>query len=157
MPPRLESTDFESLAGWIDDDHQAAFRAFERSARAIAQTHPRPAQSAAPELIANARAALCAGGTAKRDARRFFESQFRPFRVVPENGRGFLTGYYEACVPASRIETEAFRWPILARPTNLVSLGLNAVPAGFPEGVSGARRLSDGLLVPYAEIGRAHV
>ena len=60
MPPRLESMDFDSLAGWIDDDHQAAFCAFERSARAIAQTHPRPAQSAAPELIANARAALCA-------------------------------------------------------------------------------------------------
>jgi len=28
--------DFESLGGWIDDDHQAAFCAFERSARAIA-------------------------------------------------------------------------------------------------------------------------
>ena len=68
--PRLESLDFESLAGWIDDDHQAAFCAFERSARAIAagQTSPRPAQSAPPELVANARAALCAGshGRARR-------------------------------------------------------------------------------------------
>ena len=42
MPPRLESMDFESLAGWIDDDHQAAFCAFERSARAIAR-NPSPA------------------------------------------------------------------------------------------------------------------
>ena len=153
MPPRLESMDFESLAGWIDDDHQAAFCAFERSARAIAagQTHPRPAQSAPPELIANARAALCAGITAERDARRFFESRFRPFRVVPENGRGFLTGYYEPCVPASRVETEAFRWPILARPTDLVTFGLDPAPVGFPKDISGARRLSDGSLVPYAD------
>jgi membrane-bound lytic murein transglycosylase A len=151
MPPRLESMDFESLAGWIDDDHQAAFCAFERSARAIAQTHPRPAQSATPELIANARAALCAGAAAERDARRFFESRFRPFRVVPENGRGFLTGYYEPCVPASRVETEEYHWPILARPTDLLTFGVDPAPVGFPTDISGARRLGDGSLVPYAD------
>jgi len=149
--PRVESLDFESLAGWSDDDHQAAFRAFERSARAITggQTSPRTAQAAAPELIASARAALC--GTASADARRFFETWFRPFRVVPENGRGFLTGYYEPCVPASRVETEAFRWPILARPADLVTFSLDALLAGFPKDISGARRLSDGSFVPYAD------
>jgi membrane-bound lytic murein transglycosylase A len=147
--PRVESLDFESLAGWSDDDHQAAFRAFERSARAIAgnQTSPRTAQAAAPELVASARAALC--GIAAADARRFFETWFRPFRVVPEKERGFLTGYYEPCVPASRVETEAFRWPILARPADLVTFSLDALPAGFPKDISGARRLSDGSFVPY--------
>jgi membrane-bound lytic murein transglycosylase A len=151
MQPRLESLDFESLAGWIDDDHQAAFCAFERSARAIAagQTSPRTAQSASPELLANARAALC--GLDSADPRRFFETRFRPFRVVPENGRGFLTGYYEPCVPASRVETEAFRWPILARPKDLVTFGLDPPPAGFPKDITSARRLSDGSLVPYAD------
>jgi len=151
MPPRLESMDFDSLAGWVDDDHQAAFCAFERSAPAIAQTHPRPAQSAAPELIANARAALCEAAASERNARRFFETRFRPFRIVPETGGGFLTGYYEPCVPASRIEAEAFRWPILARPTDLVTFGVDAAPAGFPKDISGARRLSNGALVPYAD------
>jgi membrane-bound lytic murein transglycosylase A len=149
--PRVESLDFESLAGWSDDDHQAAFCAFERSARAIAgcQTSPRTAQAAAPELIASARAALCGAATA--DARRFFETRFLPFRVVPENGRGFLTGYYEPCVAASRVETEAFRWPILARPKDLVTFGVDPAPLGFPKDTSGARRLTDGLFVPYAE------
>jgi membrane-bound lytic murein transglycosylase A len=149
--PRLESLDFESLAGWIDDDHQAAFRAFERSARAIAagQTSPRPAQFAAPDLAANARAALC--GPPAADARRFFEKWFQPFRVVAENGRGFLTGYYEPCVAASRVETEAFRWPILARPKDLVTFGLDPPPAGFPKDITCARRLSDGSLVPYPD------
>jgi membrane-bound lytic murein transglycosylase A len=153
MSPRLESMDFESLAGWIDDDHQAAFCAFQRSARAIAvsRTDPRPAQSAAPQLIASARAAVCEDGAAAQDARRFFETRFRPFRVVPEKGRGFLTGYYEPCVPASRVETEAFRWPILARPTDLVTFGVDPAPVGFPKDISGARRLSDDSLVPYAD------
>jgi membrane-bound lytic murein transglycosylase A len=147
--PRLESLDFESLAGWADDDHQAAFRAFKRSARAIAggQVSPRPAQFAAPDLAANARAALREAAAA--DARQFFETRFRPFRVVPENGRGFLTGYYEPCVPASRVETEAFRWPLLARPKDLVTFGLDPPPAGFPKDVTCARRLSDGSLGPY--------
>jgi peptidoglycan lytic transglycosylase A len=151
--PRLKSLDFEALAGWSDDDHLAALRAFERSARAIAagRISPRPAQSAPLELVAKAHAALCPVIPAEQDARRFFETRFRPFRVIPEDGGGFLTGYYEPCVAASMIETEEFRWPILGRPADLVSFGFNAVPVGFPEGVSGARRLSDGLLVPYAD------
>jgi membrane-bound lytic murein transglycosylase A len=148
--------DFESLAGWVDDDHQAAFCAFERSAQAIGagRTEPRPAQPAPPKLIANACAALCADTKAERDARRFFETGFRPFRVVPENSRGFLTGYYEPCVPASRVETEEFRWPILARPTDLVTFGLDPPRIGFPKDLTGARRLSDGSLVPYADRGQ---
>jgi membrane-bound lytic murein transglycosylase A len=151
--PRLESLDFESLAGWSDDDHLAALRAFQRSARALAANRisPRPAQSAPRELVANAHAALCAVTTAERDSRRFFETRFRPFRVIPQDGGGFLTGYYEPCVAASTVETEEFRWPILSRPADLVTFGLDAVPVGLPKGVSGARRLSDGSLVPYAD------
>ncbi len=153
MQPSLEPLDFESLAGWADDDHQAAFRAFERSARAIStgQADPRPAQSAPPELMASARAALCADAAAKRDARGFFEKRFRPFRVVLQNGGGFLTGYYEPCVPGSRVETEEFRWPILARPTDLVTFSLDPPSTGFPKDLTGARRLSDCSLVPYAD------
>ncbi|MGH6798665.1 MAG: MltA domain-containing protein, partial [Roseiarcus sp.] len=153
MRPRLETLDFPSLAGWTEDDHLAAFHAFERSARAIAagRPSPRPAQPAAAELIANARAALCGASAAERDARHFFETRFRPFRVVPEDGGGFLTGYYEPCVPASTVETEEFRWPILGRPADLATLAFDAAPVGFPSEVSGARRLVDGSLVPYAE------
>ena len=151
MRPLLEPVDFGSLAGWSEDDHLAAFHAFERSAKALTagQTSPRPARPAPPELVAAARAALSSGVTAKREARRFFETRFRPFRVVRQNGAGFLTGYYEPCVPASKVETEEFRWPMLARPADLVTFGPDAAPAGFPAGVSGARRLGDGSLVPY--------
>ena len=71
--------------------------------------------------------------------------------MVPESGRGFLTGYYEPCVPASRVQTEAFAWPILARPTDLVTFGADPPPVAFPKDVSGAKRLSDGSLVPYPD------
>ena len=151
MRPLLEPVDFGSLAGWSEDDHLAAFHAFERSAKALTagQTSPRPARPAPPELVVNARASLCQATAAELDARRFFEARFRPFRVIPENGAGFLTGYYEPCIPASTIETEAFSWPILARPADLVTFGLDAAPLDFPGGITGARRLTDGSLVPY--------
>jgi membrane-bound lytic murein transglycosylase A len=149
--PLLEPVDFGSLPGWNEDDHQAAFCAFKRSARAltVGQISPRPGRLAPPELVASARAALCPDIATNGRARLFFETRFRPFRVVPGKGGGFLTGYYEPCVPASAVETEEFRWPILARPADLTTFGLGAAPSGFPAGVSGARRLSDGSLVPY--------
>jgi len=153
MQARLEALGFESLAGWNDDDHLAALRAFERSACALAagRESARPAELASPELIATARAALGATVATRREAQRFFETRFRPFRVIPESGTGFLTGYYEPCVPASMVETDDFRWPILARPPDLATFAPGAAPTGFPEAVSGARRLRDGSLVPYAE------
>jgi peptidoglycan lytic transglycosylase A len=149
--PRLEKLDFESLAGWAEDDHLAALIAFRRSAEALAEGEhsPRPARPASPELVATARAALCPDIATDGQARRFFETRFRPCRVVPENGAGFLTGYYEPCVRASKVETEEFRWPILGRPADLVTFGLDPAPAGFPGGVTGARRLGDGSLAPY--------
>ena len=153
MQARLEKLEFESLAGWAEDDHLAALRAFERSARAIvaSQESPRPARAPPPGLIASARAAICATDAPPQDARRFFETRFRAFRVVPEDKAGFLTGYYEPCAPASPVETTIFRWPILARPADLVTFAPGAAPTGFPDGVSGARRLCDGSLVPYAD------
>jgi membrane-bound lytic murein transglycosylase A len=148
---RLETLDFESLVGWAEDDHAAALGAFERSARALlmGQASARPARPAPAQLLAKARASLCA--TSPQDARRFFETGFRAFRVLPEAGAGFLTGYYEPCVSASVIETDEFRWPILARPADLVTFAPDAAPPGFPEGISGARRLRDGSLIPYAD------
>jgi membrane-bound lytic murein transglycosylase A len=151
VPSRLEALDFQKLAGWGEEDHLAALRTFESSARALVagRRGPRPARAPSPALILSARAALDAVATAERDARRFFETHFRPFRVIAENGRGFLTGYYEPCVPASMRETEEFGWPILGRPPDLVTFAPDDAPAGFPAGISSARRLSDGSLAPY--------
>jgi len=149
--PRLEPLAFDDLKSFRDDDHMAAFRCFERSARVLVDGDlgPRVAMEPSDALIEAARAALASTPTDVAAARRFFESRFRPFRVVPEAGYGFLTGYYEPCDAGSLVETEAFRWPILARPQDLVSFAPGETPLGLPEGVAGARRRSDGALVPY--------
>jgi membrane-bound lytic murein transglycosylase A len=148
---RLEAIDFGHLPGWAADDHAEALRVFARSAAVLGEkaAATRPARPPSPAFIATARAALAVGDYDSSGARRFFETRFRPFRVVPENGPGFLTSYYEPCVRAARSETEEFRWPILRRPPNLVTFAPEDRPAGIPDGVSGARRLNDGSLIPY--------
>jgi membrane-bound lytic murein transglycosylase A len=151
VPFRLEALDFESLAGWAEDDHLSAFRSFWRSAGALAVSRdaPRPALAPQPELIVAARAALAETVASACEARRFFEARFRPFRVVPESARGFLTGYYEPCVAASRLQTAEFRWPILARPADLLTFTPGQTPAELPREISAARRRADGSLEPY--------
>jgi membrane-bound lytic murein transglycosylase A len=150
---RLEPVGFEALAGFDDDDQLAAFRAFERSAEALLRGGPSPRAASPPSraLTETFEAALASHAADAAGARRFFETRFQPFRVIPDAGGGFLTGYYEPCVPASRVETQRFRWPILARPPDLIALSPGEAPPGFPEGVTGARRLADGALAPYDE------
>ena len=153
-PPRLEPLDFDDLEGFGDDNLLAAFRCFERSARGLAELKAgaRTARPPSAALVAAARVALTSGAGDDAGARRFFEACFRPFRIISEPpAAGFLTGYYEPCVQGSPVETDTFRWPILARPPDLVSLAPGATLPGFPEGVSGARRRSDGSLVPYGD------
>ncbi len=148
---RLEPRPFSSLAGFADDDALAAFRCFTVSAHAIAEgrAEGRTARAPSVALACAARAALAATVEEPAEARAFFQRWFRPFRVNPETGEGFLTGYYEPVIAGSRAETPAFPWPLLRRPGDLVAFPPGAAPAGFPEGVSGARRLPDGALVPY--------
>ena len=152
MPPSLAPLDFERLIGLFDDDWLTVFGCFRRSSLALVEgrASPRPARRPSRELIGAARAALGADVDDAAGALEFFRRCFRPFRVAPESkAEGFLTGYYEPLIAASRAETEEFSWPILARPSDLVSLGPSEAPTGFPPGVSGARRRLDGSLVPY--------
>jgi membrane-bound lytic murein transglycosylase A len=152
LTPRVERLDFRDIAGFGGDDHLAAFRCFERSACALVKgrSEGRTARPPTAALLAAGRSALGASVANADGARRFFETWFRPFRVLPgPSDAGFLTGYYEPCVRASLTETDGFRWPLLGRPSDLVSFAPGDTPPGFPESITGARRLSDGSLVPY--------
>ncbi|MBV9287443.1 MAG: MltA domain-containing protein [Hyphomicrobiales bacterium] len=151
---RFAPVGFESLLGFGEDDHLAAFRCFAGSARALAagKAEVRPARSASLALLAAGRAALQARVADGAQARRFFEAWFRPFRVIAEPpGEGLLTGYYEPCVGASRRQTATYRWPLLRRPDDLVTFAPGAAPADFPAGVTGARRRDDGRFEPYPD------
>ena len=71
---------------------------------------------------------LAAGGTVDRaQARKFFESNFKPVRILPElhtygyytGADGFYTGYYEAEVTGSRVKTEEYNVPLYGVPAKV--------------------------------------
>ncbi|HEY3719484.1 MAG TPA: MltA domain-containing protein [Roseiarcus sp.] len=147
----LEPLAFEALAGFDEDDLSAAFGVFARSARAIAEDAAplRAARLASEGLRRAAAEALAAPAHDAGAARRFLTTHFRPFRVRPSSGRGFLTGYYEPWVRGSAAPTPDFTAPILARPADLVTAPAGA--ARFDPAATGARRLADGSLVPFPD------
>ena len=82
------------------------------------------------------------------NATGFFELYFRPYRVVPQQGRGFLTGYYEPEIPGSLERSDAFPVPVLARPSDLVTFPTGATPEPLDPELSAARKTVIGF-EPY--------
>ena len=83
-------------------------------------------------------------------ARRFFETEFVPYRVSGRAGPvGKFTGYYVQEIHASRTKHGAFTIPVLARPPDLVEVELDRFARdGHGRNLWG-RLDADGALVPY--------
>jgi membrane-bound lytic murein transglycosylase A len=56
-------------------------------------------------------------------ARAFFEAHFKPFRIAPVSGEGFVTGFFEPEVEARLSASLAFPVPLLAPPEGLREIG----------------------------------
>ncbi|WP_091132271.1 murein transglycosylase A [Microvirga guangxiensis] len=149
---RLEALSFKDLDSWAEDDHAAAFKAFLRSCRALdsSAAELRPAQSPNRELLAICRKALEHENLPRTEARRFFETHFQPFAVVPHSGRGFLTGYYEPEFLGSRTPDSHYKVPLLARPDDLVTVPQGQTLPGIDKGLQAARRTAKGY-EPYPD------
>ncbi len=152
---KLAPLAYSELPGWAEDDHAAAFVAFRRGVAALS-THPPKARSAGldPERLAGIiRRTAALPDLDAAAARRFFEQEFTPFDVVPDEGPAFYTGYYEPIVEGSRVETDRFRVPLYGPPADLVEIDPDAPPPGMEIGYRYARRTADGDLVPYLDRG----
>jgi membrane-bound lytic murein transglycosylase A len=120
---------FSGIAGWTDDNHLAAWKAFLASCGPILKTaspDPKPDEPRFKQDLLNVcRLALAKAKPSVRtrvDARRFFETYFRPHRVSGAKGPGLLTGYYEPLIKGSRVRTAEFSVPIYRRPSDLVNI-----------------------------------
>jgi membrane-bound lytic murein transglycosylase A len=146
---------FADLMGWREDDAAAAFSAFLLSAPGLVRQPPADGALAvrASDLRSIASIALdqAAGrpdGMTPDDARAFFEANFTPYAVIPHQGHPFLTGYFEPEVEGSRARTERFRYPLYARPPDLVDVDDANRPIGWDAGNRFARQTAAGL-EPY--------
>ncbi len=129
---QTEALTFAALDGWKDDDQAAAFQAYMKSCGAILQGSKamRKAQPVYGGLFnaCEKAAKLAAGGTVDRaQARKFFEANFKPVRILPEvhtygyytGADGFYTGYYEPEVAGSRVKTEEYNVPLYKVPATV--------------------------------------
>lgn len=119
---RLVEIPFADLSGWAEDDHAAAFAAFHRSAIRLTEKNP-TSKALGPDSTAlsrKGRLALDLGQNVdSAAARAFFEAHFRPFRIEPVSGAGFVTGFFEPEVEARLHPSLAFPVPLLAPPDGL--------------------------------------
>ncbi len=157
----LQPLSFEALAGWRNDDCLEAFRVYLKSCQAILESRsPLRSGQPVPSLLAETcKRAVAARNISTVDvARSFFESNFRPHRIVPlpkkdTRPEGFLTGYYEPVIPGSYERTAEYTEPLLSKPLSHVVLeGDNAIQ-GLPPGLTTAYRDRNGKLLPYPDRG----
>lgn len=126
--PVLERLAFQDIKGWGQDDHLAAWQAFHKSAQRMGSAPPKTRGLGidGTRLAALSGAALELGkGISSTAARAFFEQHFTPYAMLGDaknDEDGFVTGFFEPEVVASRVPTDRFRYPLYARPADLVDV-----------------------------------
>ncbi|GAB4539326.1 MAG: murein transglycosylase A [Roseibium sp.] len=145
IPDHLEAISFGELGGWADDDHREALHAF---LRLCGKPLPQGAETAFPRIAPKDLQELCTEAAAAASgpagaARRFLERRFTPYRV---RRNGFVTGYFEPELEASREPAADFPVPLHKKPAGLETVSPANRPAGWPEHLSHGRRLGETLV-----------
>ncbi len=140
------------IAGWSEDDHLEAYKAFRLSCRPIAAQRTLPADPKALGISLRdpCRAAKASGISDGARARAFFEEHFLPLRISRlGEGEGFVTGYYEPVIDGSRTQTDVYTVPVYRRPSNLFVRGVKQSASGLPNKGQVFRKIGRRKLVPY--------
>jgi membrane-bound lytic murein transglycosylase A len=145
---------FDRVPGWADDRHGAALPALLAScARLKAQPPDSPFTPEARFGRIKDWLALCAEAAAippadHARARYFFETRFEPVQALNnDRASGLITGYYEAELNGSWRPDARYRYPLYARPPDLVSVDLGAFRGDW-KGQQIYGRLVDGRVLP---------
>ena len=154
---RYQAVNWSALPGWSQDTLADVWPAWQVSCRALLKKETERAVWETP-----CRAAEAVDSTRTEAVRAFFEAYFQPWQILAEGldgatDRGLITGYYEPLLAGSRTMDARYRFPLYARPADLLVVDLAAL---YPE-LEGKRvrgRLVGNKVVPYysrAEIDRA--
>ncbi|MGI9385270.1 MAG: murein transglycosylase A [Methyloligellaceae bacterium] len=154
--PRFVPRAFAELPQWAADRHGKAFAAFRLSCARIDWVARERASEAGgtakgephPFLAVCLRALAHGEGIADAQAKAFFESHFVPHEVVQPDGDGFLTGYFEPELRASRTPSDTFYVPVYGKPDDLTVLVPDEKRGTLSDQMTAGRKTSDGVK-PY--------
>lgn len=140
----MQPANWSELPGWTEDDLSSAWPAFLQSCQALAKRSQWPLWRAACEEAKNLKT------TDNAVLRRFFESNFRPYRLTNPDGStgGLITGYYEPLLRGSRQRTAKFSQPVLGVPDDLLTIDLSEVVPDL-KNYRLRGRLQGNKVVPY--------
>jgi membrane-bound lytic murein transglycosylase A len=122
MADVLTPITFSQVQGWPHADLSPSLSAFQRSAAEILKTASgfrRGTQFGGKQQHWQVACTAAANAT---DAKVFFETHFRPFKVTDsEKPEGLFTGYYEPLVQGSLQPSPDYPVPVYSRPGDLVA------------------------------------
>ncbi|MER2606929.1 MAG: MltA domain-containing protein [Siculibacillus sp.] len=145
----LRPVSFSTLDGWAALDAAPVFATFRRNAAHHAAIPPKTRAlgiDGAALAAIHRRALDRPPSLDPAEARAFFEAHFEPVRVVPRDGEGFLTGYFEPELEGTRRPDPRFPVALLARPDDLVDVDDHNRPDDMDPSYAFARRTADGLV-----------
>ncbi|NQV85361.1 MAG: murein transglycosylase A [Rhodospirillales bacterium] len=152
---RLDATTFRQLPGWITDNHAEALAVFLKSCEKLKALPPArnigteslPTTAGEWRVVCNAAARV--NTASKTEVQYFFESRFTPHHATNNaQPTGLFTGYYEPELRGAWRPDATYRYPIYARPKDLISINLGAFRDEW-KGQSLAGRLDNNKLTPY--------
>jgi membrane-bound lytic murein transglycosylase A len=152
---RYEPVPFDRLAGWSDDNHEAALSAFRHSCRRLAAIPfdgRDRLEAAIRSGLVRVATMLDDGGrhpAGRGDARALFEHGFVPCRIVHDEPDGLLTGYFEPVLAGSREPRAEFSVALYRRPPELVDLVDPSQRQSTGKGLTHVRRRPDGGFEPF--------
>lgn len=81
-------------------------------------------------------------------AKKFFEENFDPYKVLSNSTadqNGFVTGYFEPEIRASRTRTRKYNYPILRRPDDLIDIDDSNRPSNIGKDFFFARKTGNSI------------
>jgi membrane-bound lytic murein transglycosylase A len=154
----LQPTSYEQLSGWHDDNQQQALAAFKNSCAPIAASKRQGDFDRDDSRFGtwDQWRAICADLSQAiisddQDARLFFETHFTPHHAwANDQDEGMFTGYYVASLNGASSPDARYKYPIYAKPDDLVMVDLGEFRADL-KGRRIAGTVKNGRLRPYAD------
>ena len=145
---------FSDLKNWKKDNFAEIISSFEQSCEKILRQNSEFLYNTAIKIPTVEYQRICANFAdenikTSRQMKNFLEDNFAPWLVMHnDSAEGKFTSYYQAQIRASETKDEVYRYPIYAKPDDLITVDLQKFDSSLPK-LKFFGRVQNGEIVPY--------
>ena len=147
----LKKVSFSKLVDYEKDDMSDAYKAFQKNCKAIEQKKGEFIDTSFIKINRQDYINVCrkSSAIAPENFAQFIKDNFTPYLVTYKGSpEGKFTAYYEAELNTSYSKDETYRYPIYAKPYDLIEVNLQDFDSTLPA-TKLLGRLDNGKLIPY--------